>query len=123
MKTYNADLIRELLPEEIDLENGKLSSGKIITNIEENEFQTPIEEDVLVYTPFTDEEIVEKLRFERQMQCFEIINRGEMFWTKLWQKYSFEEIEQMKQELENWYNEWLDVTYTRVIPIKPYWLI
>ena len=54
------------------------------------------------------------LRKEREEQCFSVINRG-----KLW--YDCLSIEQLS-ELNDWYFAWLDVTETKVIPVKPKWL-
>ena len=50
----------------------------------------------------------------RDTECFPIINRGE-----LWYKHLTDE---QKEELDNWYNAWLEVTETKVIPTKPEWL-
>ena len=53
-------------------------------------------------------------RKQRETECFPIINRG-----KLW--YDCLTSEQLA-ELKKWYHDWLDVTETLVIPIKPKWL-
>lgn len=60
------------------------------------------------------EKLKNELRFEREAECFPYINRWEMW-------YSFLTIEQ-KQELRNWYIDWLNVTETLRRPIKPTWL-
>ena len=57
---------------------------------------------------------IEILRGYRNEVCFTIINRG-----KLW--YETLTVEQV-EELRIWYNAWLDVTDTKVIPTKPKWL-
>lgn len=54
------------------------------------------------------------LRTRRESECFLIINRGQ-----LW--YAFLTAEQL-QELKSWYQAWLDITETGVIPEKPSWL-
>lgn len=54
------------------------------------------------------------LRLQRQEECFSIINRGQPWYNKL-------TIEQ-KSELDVWYDKWLNVTETKVIPDKPSWL-
>lgn len=63
----------------------------------------------------SDEQILMNLRNQREVECFPIINRG-----KLW--YDTLTTEQVT-ELNEWYNAWLDVTETKVIPTKPSWLI
>lgn len=62
----------------------------------------------------TDIEINEKLRLKRQQECFPIINRGQLWYNKL----SLEQVE----ELDQWYNDWLNVTETKIEPTKPQWL-
>ena len=62
----------------------------------------------------TEEMILMELRSLRQLECFSIINRGTLWYATL--------TEIQKQELQNWYQEWLDVTETRVVPEKPNWL-
>lgn len=63
----------------------------------------------------SDEQILMNLRNQREVECFPIINRG-----KLW--YDTLTTEQVT-ELDEWYNAWLDVTKTKVIPNKPNWLV
>jgi hypothetical protein len=63
----------------------------------------------LVQTPYLD-----GLRFARTMECFEIINRGQGWYLLL--------TEDQKAELIAWYQAWLDVTETGVIPVKPEWI-
>lgn len=62
----------------------------------------------------TEEMILEELRVQRESECFNIINRGKLWYDNL--------TEQQLIELNNWYKEWLDVTITKVIPVKPKWL-
>ena len=58
----------------------------------------------------------------REEECFVYINRGELWYNKL--------TEEQKQELESWYQAWLDVTKETnkdengdyIIPQKPSWL-
>lgn len=54
------------------------------------------------------------LRARREKECFTIINRGQMWYEML--------DEMQKQDLRDWYRQWLDVTVTQVVPNKPYWL-
>lgn len=61
-----------------------------------------------------DRELV-VLRSQREKACFPYINRGEMWYSRL--------SADQKNELSVWYQAWLDVTSTKVIPEKPEWLI
>lgn len=63
----------------------------------------------LVQTPYFD-----GLRFARQVECFDIINRGQGWYLLL--------TEDQKKELTEWYKAWLDVTETGIIPKKPSWI-
>lgn len=55
------------------------------------------------------------LRSQREKDCFSYINRGYLWYSKLTKK--------QKEELNSWYQTWLDVTKTKVVPEKPEWLI
>lgn len=76
-------------------------------------------EEILVYIPYTENELYEinvnNLRERRETECFHYINRGE-----LWYKHLTEE---QIAELDTWYEAWLDVTETMVVPDKPSWLV
>ena len=61
-----------------------------------------------------DERIVDELRFKRQKLCFPYINRGYLWYSKL--------TTEQKDELNVWYQAWLDVTSTKKIPTIPEWL-
>lgn len=54
------------------------------------------------------------LRKQREEECFPYINRGVLWYVKL--------NNEQKAELSVWYESWLDVTETKVIPEKPEWL-
>ena len=55
------------------------------------------------------------LRSRRQKECFNIIdNRSQLWYNHL--------TDAQKQELDGWYEAWLSVTETHVIPVKPDWL-
>ena len=54
------------------------------------------------------------LRQLRAEFCFSVINRGKLWYERL----SSEQIGELKQ----WYQNWLDVTKTNVIPQTPKWL-
>ncbi len=84
--------------------------------IAEIDFTAP--EKILVYIPYTEEELYEKetqeLREKRAEICFPVVNRG-----KLW--YDALSIEKLS-ELEAWYHAWLNATETREIPETPLWV-
>ena len=54
------------------------------------------------------------LRQLREEECYPYINRGELWYSRL--------TEEQKAEFNKWYQDWLDVTKTLVIPTKPSWL-
>ena len=57
---------------------------------------------------------LDDLRQQRETECFSIINRGKLWYDNL--------TEEQLSELRIWYNAWLDVTETRVIPEMPSWI-
>lgn len=57
---------------------------------------------------------VDMYRSIRSQVCFPIINRGQLWYDKL--------TDEQKEELSKWYNDWLNVTTTLVIPEAPEWL-
>lgn len=52
-----------------------------------------------------------QLRQQREAECFSVINRGSFWYETLTDK--------QKEELKVWYQAWLDVTDTLVVPEKP----
>lgn len=62
----------------------------------------------------TERELV-FLRSQRNKACFPYVNRGEMWYSRL--------SAEQKKELDTWYQAWLDVTDTKVIPEMPEWLV
>lgn len=146
MKVYNQSKTQMLT--EYDLEKGYLVSDKILVDtlpaqeeIKEqghyetvNEYEnggkdvkwvidiqgqpareeTPVYEDVQVYILYTEEEILDNLRARREEECFSVINRGKLWYDNLEPSQLY--------ELQIWYEDWLDVTETKVIPVKPSWL-
>ena len=62
-----------------------------------------------------DEHVASGLRFKREKVCFPYINRGVLWYNKL--------TTEQKVELDAWYQAWLDVTDTKVIPESPEWLV
>lgn len=63
---------------------------------------------------YNHKERLDRLREERKKRCFPIVNRG-----KAW--YDLLTLEQ-ETELKEWYDKWLHVTETLVIPADPIWL-
>lgn len=57
---------------------------------------------------------LKELRRQREAECFSVINRGYLWYSRL--------SEQQLSELSVWYNAWLNVTETLEIPQKPSWL-
>ena len=62
-----------------------------------------------------NERLMDDLRHKRERNCFTYVNRGELWYSRL--------SEIQKEELSVWYQAWLDVTTTKIIPNKPDWLI
>jgi len=60
------------------------------------------------------EETLENLRNLREEICFPVINRGQMWHDSL--------TAEQRQELQDWYKAWLDVTETMEEPLAPEWL-
>ena len=58
--------------------------------------------------------VLDTLRRHRQRECFPIINRGELWYSRL--------SDTQKEELNAWYQAWLDVTVSKETPTKPEWL-
>lgn len=54
------------------------------------------------------------LRRRREVECFPIINRGRLWYDRL----SREQL----NELERWYQKWLDAPKTKVVPPLPSWI-
>lgn len=60
-------------------------------------------------------DITAELRLARQRQCFDIVdNRSNIWYSNL--------TNEQKNELNTWYQAWLNVTETQIIPEKPDWL-
>ena len=57
---------------------------------------------------------ITNLRAQRESECFMVVNRGQLWYENL----TLEQI----AELKVWYQSWLDVTTTKIIPTKPSWL-
>lgn len=59
---------------------------------------------------------LDTLRSRRDMECFSIVNRGSSWYDM------YVNTDERKAEFEQWYQAWLDVTKTLVIPDKPDWV-
>ena len=70
--------------------------------------------ELLATEPVDKRPILDVLRKQRETECFDIVNRGMVWYDTL--------TAEQKQELAEWYRAWLDVTDTLVIPTKPSWL-
>lgn len=103
------------------------NGGKDVKKIIDVEYVAPKEaydeyEDILFLVPLTKNEILENLRSRREFECFPIINRGQLWYNTL--------TENQIAELNEWYNNWLDVTNETnkdkngeyIIPQKPIWI-
>lgn len=63
---------------------------------------------------YKEKEKLNNLRRLREIECFSVINRGQLWYNNL--------TETQIKELNSWYQEWLDVTETLTIPTKPNWI-
>jgi hypothetical protein len=102
-----------------EYENGG-KDVKWIVDVEKVEYKPKRteQEKIFVYVPYTEQELKEikinELKDKREIECFSVINRGILWYNKL----DSEKIEQ----LEKWYNDWLNITETLIVPTKPDWL-
>lgn len=62
----------------------------------------------------SEEEQLNQLRALREDICFPIINRSQLWYNRL--------TDEQKVELNTWYDAWLKVTETKIVPEKPAWL-
>lgn len=69
---------------------------------------------VELYNARKEKLILDKLRNQRELECFPIVNRGQLWYDTL--------TAEQRTELQSFYRAWLDVTETKVIPTKPSWL-
>lgn len=116
---YNETKTKQLDWGDIDFEKGYLDCDCSI-NLDEINTEVQISENeiIRIYRLYTEEQLkeknLEKLRRQRETECFPIINRGKLWYDDL----TAEE----REELKAWYVAWLNVTETFVIPEKPAWL-
>ena len=81
----------------------------------------PIKEVKKIWVEYTEDEILERLRTIRELECFSVINQNYIIdgQSKTW----FDTLtEKQRQEASVWVQEWRDVTETKVIPEKPNWI-
>ena len=115
-------------------ENGYVTSYAEIGNLIDGiEIETPsdldhfevnceayqVKDGVLIFdearsTELANSQQLDDLRLQRETECFPVINRGQLWYNNL--------SESQVVELQQWYQAWLDVTETLIIPEKPVWL-
>jgi len=66
------------------------------------------------FLEFKENQEKDRLRIKRKEECFEIINRGKLWYDTL--------SEEQIAELRNWYKSWLDITQSKTEPKKPEFL-
>lgn len=106
----------ELTPEEFLQAVSGLGRNKVaeINGVNKLIVCPPSEAELAAEAEFERVARIATLRARREKECFTIINRGQMWYEML--------DEMQKQDLRDWYRQWLDVTVTQVVPNKPYWL-
>lgn len=70
--------------------------------------------DAAAYEKHLDEELKAEYRQRREKECFSVINRGQLWYEGI-------SLTQLL-ELRKWYQAWLNVTETMVVPERPAWL-
>lgn len=88
-------------------------------DFEENAFFYCYKDEKLIFdgeykAQYEQEQKVADLRYKRTEICFPVINRGEAWYRTLSDK--------QKEELQDWYQKWLDATETLIEPEPPEWL-
>lgn len=121
------------------MEKGYYKTTQVLVGYDERDIEHKDEKDNLLYTEhikepiyekqkeyvaYTQDEILENLRYMRQNECFSVINRGILWYNLL--------TEEQQAELNTWYQAWLDVPQVyqetkpanieTIIPQKPSWL-
>ena len=64
--------------------------------------------------PNWENEKLNRIREEREKICFTVVNRGSLWYSRL--------TETQKEELNAWYQAWLDAPQTGVKPQTPTWI-
>ena len=116
---------------EYDESGNRLTAAEMIADNELKQIITPKdfngkysdykfaeEGETIVITALTEEAVernaeleIARLRKQREKECFEIINRGKLWYENLTESEII--------ELRNWYNDWLNATETLTIPVLP----
>lgn len=60
------------------------------------------------------EKTKDELRRRREKECFAVVDRSHFWYDNI--------TEEQKIELKQWYDAWLNVTTTLIVPDKPNWL-
>lgn len=71
---------------------------------------------------FISEADKEALRARRQKECFDIISHGSFIIKLLENVADIPSFTQRLNEFQQWYQGWLDVTETNIIPQYPTWI-
>ena len=132
IKTNENGRIEMLLKERHPLINGFIEVeltdeqyNKVVKEIGRYTVKKENDKTVLEYLPKTIREkeaeeaeeqkaLMKGLRKKRERECFSVVNRGFVWYMRL----SDENI----GELNDWYQAWLEVTDTLVVPEKPKWI-
>ena len=105
---------------------GSFASGYVevndpsdVNDFEQNYRSYCLADGVLVKSDDRQKEIAAErelisLRSQREKACFPYINRGYLWYSKL--------TKAQKTELSSWYQAWLDITETKIVPETPAWL-
>ena len=104
---------------------GSLDGGVEVTPLEDMEYfeahynSYKLVDGELVFDPARNEDnelqqLKNNLRERREKECFAVVDRSPLWYNSL-------TVEQ-RSELQTWYNAWLVVTETLVVPDKPEWL-
>lgn len=93
--------LRDLMHFQEHFQSYKVVEGNLV--FDENK-ESEVEQDALK----------QELRDRREVECFPIINRGQLWYESL--------DGQQRTELREWYTAWLKVTETFQVPEKPHWL-
>ena len=108
-----------------EVELDEAMHDKIVANMGRFVVEQDGEDLFLNYVPQSESELAEErrqmteneknsLRNRRSKECFEVINRGKLWYARL--------TNEQLRELDDWYIQWLQVTDTMTVPQKPYWI-
>ena len=113
----NANMLKAEITED-DLKLIENNLGKVAVKEINGKTEFTVEElsqeELDILTNLKNKLLPEEIRYRRKTECFPYINRG-YFWLK-------NLTDEQKNELEVWYQSWLDAPATLLIPNKPEWL-